>query len=150
MRYSRDHRRSARWGAATVCLSVLCVTLAGCSTVSAMNLEVGQCVSVPAQEATASVSRVDCTAAHQAEVVAVLDIPTDTLPPVSELDIRATSECAAAFESYVGISQEDSALSIFWLRPSVDSWEAGDHAITCLAQRSDGTDLTASIRDSRM
>ncbi len=78
----------------------------------------------------------------------MVELTEPSLPTEAALDAIGTDKCNANFEDYVGTAVEDSALLVSWLRPSAESWKAGDRTLTCVVSTVDGSPLTASVKGS--
>lgn len=124
-------------------------------SVWAMDLEVGDCFTEMAADTTDDgetvdkVDLIDCTAPHRYEVYNNYEISdATTLPTGDALDEETYNACYDSFQAYVGTSYEDSVYDVTWLTPTPDSWERGDHVISCLATTQDGSDLTKSVKGS--
>jgi hypothetical protein len=105
--------------------------------VSDFDLEVGDCFSVGENGEVSEVSVVDCDDEHAYEVFALVDhegAADDAYPGDEELEEFADNECTGdEFESYVGISYEESIYYATWLTPTERSWdELGDREVVCV------------------
>lgn len=125
------------------------VGLAACSNVSALEATTGTCFSLPEGQTVTSVKSVDCSRAHDAQVVATTTVDAESMPSSGELDEEAKTFCTGAFADFVGTSYAQSSLDLLWWVPTEDSWErVGDRGITCVAVTPDRTDVTVSFEDS--
>lgn len=117
---------------------------------SADDLAVGTCFDVPTQTSVSTVTRHDCTEAHDAEVFhnAQYDGDSDSYPISLTMERFVTDTCGPVFETYVGEAFEDSDLTIGYFHPSRDGWQDGDRTVTCYAQRIDEAKLTQSVKSS--
>ena len=117
---------------------------------SADDLAVGTCFDVPTQTSVSTVTKHECTLAHDAEVFhnAEYDGDSETYPISLTMDRFVTDTCGPVFETYVGEAFEDSDLSIGYFYPSRDGWDDGDRTVTCYAQRDDEAKLTTTVKDS--
>jgi len=117
---------------------------------SAADLAVGQCFDVPAGSADVStVTRHECTAAHDAEVFHVADYTGATYPISLTLDSFIDDTCVPAFATYVGEdfdSNEDLTIGYFY--PNRSGWDGGDRTVTCYVVREDEAKLTQSVKSS--
>lgn len=129
---------------------ITCLALSACSQELALNLNVGNCVTLPADTRVASVTVTGCSDAHEAEVIALVSVKESALPSTEELNAHARTSCALEFENYVGTTPERSDLDMKWLIPSKASWKTGDRSITCLATAPNGEMLYTSVLDSHM
>lgn len=76
---------------------------------------------------------VDCAEDHDAQVFAVIAMPDGDYPGDDAVETAMTDGCTTAFEEFVGIPLEESALEADGLAPSEDTWAVGDREILCLA-----------------
>lgn len=128
--------------------------------VSAGDLDVmavrpGDCFDDPeaAEDDTVSaLQAIPCSEPHDNEVFAVESIAaafgTD-YPGRQALEERAYEVCSGpVFGAYVGIDYLDSALEVFTLTPTDESWSEGDRDVVCVLYKLDLSKLTHSARDS--
>lgn len=112
------------------------VSLVGaCSEGSVFNLAIGDCFNDPdtTAEEVSSVEMVDCTEAHDNEVYAEGTMTEDVYPGEDTIVAFAEETCLAAFESYVGIPFDQSALYYWYYIPTAESWsESNDRLVTCM------------------
>lgn len=93
----------------------------------------------------------DCAAAHDGEVFAVLALPpgpTDPFPGETEVAQLAAGLCLARFEPFVGLEYATSRLRIAVLRPTGTTWAKGDRSVVCSVYDEDLEPLTGSARSS--
>lgn len=76
---------------------------------------------------------VDCADDHDAQVFAVIEMPDGDYPGDDAVSTAMSDGCTTAFEDFVGIPLEESALEADGLAPSEDTWAVGDREILCLA-----------------
>jgi hypothetical protein len=105
--------------------------------VSVFDLEVGDCFSGGENGEVSEVSVVDCDDEHAYEVFALVDhegAADEAYPGDEELEAFADDQCTGdEFESYVGISYEESIYYATWLTPTERSWdELGDREVVCV------------------
>ena len=143
-------RTMTRALALTASALTLALTTSACSLLSfgprtsAFSMKVGQCVQLPTGENITDLETTDCSALHDAEVFHLTQVTEDERPSDSELEDMGGDACLAAFEGYVGISYEESALDYTILYPSPGSWEQGDREIICFIISGEGTDVQLS------
>lgn len=91
---------------------------------------------------------VDCTEAHDAEVIDILDFSSlRTFPGKQSLATKA-ADCSDSFASYVGVAPAKSQLALTYYYPTEDGWQdPGSRVITCVVWDPDGK-LTESVRRS--
>jgi hypothetical protein len=116
-------------------------------------LTVGSCVNgihEGVNVTTSTTRSVDCASPHENEVIASVDYsPSGAFPGQSALDAFATAQCPTAFESYVGVSFEQSSLQMIPVTPSDLTWAKGDRSVTCVVLTTDGSKLTGSVKGSQ-
>ena len=143
-------RTMTRALALTASALTLALTTSACSLLSfgprtsAFSMKVGQCVQLPTGDNITDLETTDCSALHDAEVFHLTQVTEDERPSDSELEDMGGDACLAAFEGYVGISYEESALDYTILYPSPGSWEQGDREIICFIISGEGTDVQLS------
>ncbi len=96
-------------------------------------MKVGDCLNDA--EASGTVSTVPltpCSELHDSEVYFEHTIAGDDYPGDSAVSDEADSACYDAFEPFVGMSYEESALEMSYYRPSSDSWSEGDRIVSCV------------------
>ena len=93
-----------------------------------------------------SVDVVDCSAPHQYEVYNNYQIPQSAFPDNSTMKSEQYTACHDTFETYVGTPHDQSQYGASALTPSEDSWDQGDHAITCFLMAKDGSQITGSLK----
>jgi hypothetical protein len=140
---------------------VATLALGGCSltssalghphAVSVFHLEVGQCLDPPSK-IVAQVSTLEvlsCKAPHTQQVFALVSDRAGSLyPGPGSLERFANASCLQHFASFVGIPYQQSSLFFTYLLPTVRSWEAGDHTVTCVITTT-GAKLTSSVQGSK-
>ena len=93
---------------------------------------------------------VSCDQPHDIEVFHVSDFTDTTRPTTEVMAATADEQCAAAFETYVGIPADQSTFSIGPLYPGEESWNKGYRSLLCFLYNKDGHKLTTSAKLSRM
>lgn len=127
----------------------------GAAATPVTDLVAGDCVSGSSFAAGASgqvtdTQVADCAAPHDGEVVGVVTYPqgpADAYPGEEQVAAEAESQCAAAFETYVGAPYGSSPLQMVSLWPTEASWSSGDREAVCVAF-DPSTQLTAPIQGS--
>jgi hypothetical protein len=116
------------------------------------DLEAGDCFDEldPGAANVDEVTRRPCTEPHENEVFAVVDLPTAGEVRYDEEQVVIDSEqaCEGAFEGYVGIPYDDSALWLFLIYPDRSAWHGGDRVVTCALYDGAGSPLVGSMADS--
>lgn len=117
---------------ATTAAGETATTIAPGGSQSVFDLNVGECyVDLAGGDQVESIEPISCDEPHGIEIMAVFDIdlPAYDLEAVSS---AGEEGCLAAFESYMGISYEESWYELDWLQPSTGSWDGGDREIVCV------------------
>lgn len=110
-------------------------------------IAVGDCLNDVSGTQVSTVPVVPCGEPHQYEAFAAMNLPDGDYPEVDEITKQADEFCYGEFESYVGISYDESALDFSYFYPQTDSWANGDREILCLAYGDE--DLSGSVKDSK-
>lgn len=122
-------------------------TITTSGDISVTELTVGDCLNGMKEQSTVlSVDGVPCTAPHDAEVYATVNLPDGDWPGVDDLSLQATQQCADNLaENYVE-AYEDDSVEIFYFHPTSASWREGDREVICVATYDDGP-RTGSLQD---
>jgi hypothetical protein len=118
---------------------------------AADDLTAGTCFDVPAEETNIStVTRRDCTAAHDAEVFLVTENTTATSYPISlSLDSFIDEACVPVFATYVGETFDESEdYTIGYFYPNREAWDSGDRTFTCYVVRVDEAKMTQPVNSA--
>ena len=112
------------------------------------DLAVGTCFDVPTSADFSTVEKVECTAAHDAEVVFVTEYKDgDAYPIQSAIDDFLATNCFPAFESYVGEPfMTSEAFDMSYFKPTSDAWKDGERTFTCYVHDINGAKLTKSVK----
>lgn len=123
----------------------LLVSLSACSQELA-SADVGDCMDSSSLEgAVVDLPTVACDEAHDAQVVGTFDLEGAAFPGEEEVGREATERCAAEFEQFVGIAVDRSTLTLKFLGPNAQTWEADNgRQVICFALTSDGSTVTES------
>lgn len=119
------------------------------------SLKVGDCYSlgnsVDANDDNIVIySVVDCASTHDGEVFSVFDYPNASgWPGYEAIGTVQQSRCETDFQSYVGISWEQSMYTINYIAPTESSWASGDQTIKCRLEDASSGKLTGSARGTR-
>ncbi|OBG85690.1 hypothetical protein A5699_23390 [Mycobacterium sp. E802] len=99
----------------------------------ASQIKSGDCLSeIPDSSRVLYVKTVSCDQPHKGEVFAVLPLPDGEFPGDTAV-IKYTDKCAPALDQYAPNVTADSAIQLFVLYPTADSWQRGDRTVTCIA-----------------
>jgi hypothetical protein len=90
---------------------------------------------------------VDCTEAHNAQLVASEDYPDDAqFPGREQLGIRAETACAAASADInPDVVTEDLQVTLLRATPTAETWADGDRRVDCFAVVENGDTVTQSL-----
>ena len=128
-----------------------CLVAAGlllaCGQASVFSLPVGTCFDDQPEGEISSVPEVDCSEPHDNEVFALINYSeADTYPGTDQLSEISESLCIAEFEGYVGLDYNSSALAVFPIYPTEESWKNdNDREIICALYNADLSKLTGSM-----
>lgn len=103
------------------------------SDADVFSLQVGDCLDM-AELASATevetVPTVPCGDPHDGEVYAETALEGDELP--ADVEDQADAFCYDAFEPFIGMTYEESAVDFTYFTPSEGSWGQGDRAVQCI------------------
>jgi hypothetical protein len=111
------------------------------------SLKVGDCLDSADMSGTVStVAARPCGEAHDSEVYASTMMSDASYPGDEATQAQADTFCYAEFTTFVGLSYDASALNLFSLTPTQDTWDGmDDREILCIVQDSAGG-LTATLQ----
>ena len=98
--------------------------------------EVGDCIvtSELGTDEITEIPTVDCTEAHDAQVVGKFDLEDGDFPGDDAIATAAEEGCATEFESFIGAAYADSSLEISYISPTEETWDqADDREVICFA-----------------
>jgi hypothetical protein len=93
-------------------------------------------------------TEVSCGGSRQVEVSFAAPFNEGPFPGDEYLASQAVESCTSAFESYVGVSAEQSQYDVDWLVPTEETWAEGNRDGICLVVSRDGSALSGTIKDS--
>lgn len=112
------------------------------------DLRIGDCLDMggllSAAADPASLVTVRCDEPHDAEIYAEQNAAGSDL---DRLEAQAQQFCSARFEDFTGEPYGESTLEVTFLRPTEESWAAGDRSVRCIAVSVDGP-VETSFRDA--
>lgn len=117
------------------------------------DIRVGDCVEQLGNPGSKSsivsgdVGVVPCDKPHRFEAYRVTDSALTSFSDM-QLQEEADSLCSSAFQNYVGIAFERSALNFTSLIPTPEGWRDGDREITCALMLANESSFTGSLRGS--
>jgi len=103
---------------------------------SVFDIAVGDCITDSSTGQVSDVPVVPCSEPHVGEVFHTYDVPGDTFP--GDFTQVANEQCTPAFQEFVGMAYEQSALVYTTLEPTAQSWEGGDRELVCIIQDPSG------------
>lgn len=143
--------KSLRTALAVLIAGTAGVALAGCSLLNNLGgdsgqvqgegtdtdvfaITVGDCLNdASAGDEVSSVPTVPCSQPHDSEAYHAFNLPDGDYPGDDAVEAAADEGCFAAFESFVGISYQESVLDFAYYFPTTSSWAQGDREILCIA-----------------
>ena len=123
-------------------IALMIIVLAACSG-TVFDLGIGDCFDDGEMspgvgvEEIGDVPLVDCTAPHDNEVYEIETVEGEGFPGDQQIADEADRICFDAFQGFVGLDYQSSALDFGWLVPTAESWEAGDRLVACFVYRLD-------------
>lgn len=113
------------------------------------SIKVGDCLNDAAASGTVTTAPiVPCSKPHDSEAYKSITLKNGDFPGADAIKTQAEQGCAAAFPDFVGISYDDSKLSISYYFPTSDSWANGDREILCTVY-DDGVKTTGTLKDAK-
>lgn len=126
--------------------------IVGGGDLGVFTMQQGDCFNDPDSNVVYDVQAVPCSEPHDNEVFALGEVGRtfgSGFPGLAALDDYAYEQCTGSwFRSYVGVEYRDSALGVFTLTPTEESWSDGDRGYICALYRLDLAKLTGTTRDS--
>jgi hypothetical protein len=122
------------------------------ATVDAFAIELGDCMDQPVSdsgelEEVDEIKVVPCTEPHDGEVFEVLELTDGDFPGDEALTATVDEKCSAAFDTFIGMPFEESALGFFTLQPTEASWEEDDREVVCIVGDPEAR-TTGSLKDA--
>lgn len=125
--------------------------IVGKGEIAAQRLRAGDCFNDSGQESTLVVTGLPCDAAHQSQVVALVELPDEPgteWPGDGELADRSRPGCLAAAADAVGENLTDPTVGLSAYVPDQESWDSGDRRVVCVIGRFDNTAIKGSLMGS--
>jgi hypothetical protein len=91
---------------------------------------------------------VECSEPHDNEVYAIVAVEGEVFPGEQAIQTQADEVCLDAFDPFVGLDYQSSALDFGWLVPTADSWEMGDRVVACFVYRLDLEKVSGTLEGS--
>lgn len=97
--------------------------------------EVGDCVvTADIPDDVTEIPTVDCSEAHDAQVVGKFDLDDGDFPGTDAVQSAAEEGCVSEFESFIGAAYADSSLEVSYVYPTEQTWDqANDREVICFA-----------------
>lgn len=114
-------------------------------------IQEGDCMNLPSESLVQSVEGLPCGQSHDAEVYSLYDMAaaSSAYPGDEAVNNAAVDGCLQRFHAFVGVAYEQSALDVYYLHPTEDSWDGyDDREVVCMVTTMDGSQLTGSMRGS--
>ena len=120
--------------------------------IDVFDTKVGDCFNDTVFDAEVTdIPGVPCAEPHDNEIFALYDTTVTSYPGEDELLESANTKCIASFDSYVGVTYDNSILDVFPLIPTLDSWKLlNDREIICVLYHLEQEKLTGSMHGSRI
>jgi hypothetical protein len=117
---------------------------------SVFDLQVGDCFDDQGIDAEQTeVPVVDCSLPHDNELYFEYAM-TDAVFPGNDAAMDASfQQCTATFDAFVGLPYADSALDVFPITPTAESWAAGDRTVFCVLYNLDLAKMEGTMAGSR-
>lgn len=111
-------------------------------------IAVGDCLVEDVTEgAVSTVKTAPCDEPHAGEVFSEYTFDGDDFPGEDAVFAKAEEHCSAAFESFVGMSYDDSALDFSYYYPDENTWtEANDRLISCVINDPNNQELVGTLQ----
>lgn len=115
-------------------------------SISAFDVEVGDCSNAELKEETTTIALVPCTEPHTHEAYFTAEHPDGPYPGATALEVFAEQQCVGAFADYVGIEVAESRFYFTYLFPSVSTWnDKQDRQVVCFVVSRDEL-VTGSLK----
>ncbi|MEX1208694.1 MAG: septum formation family protein [Acidimicrobiia bacterium] len=112
-------------------------------------LQTGDCFKDPEADqlgAMEVVEVVPCEHPHDTEIFYSFTLTAGEMPDVDTMRELAAGQCFPAFDAFVGIQFELSALDVFPLTPTPQQWDDGHRTVHCVLFNYDLSELVGSAR----
>jgi hypothetical protein len=138
---------------AVAAVGVASVSLAGCSLLGnitgngstgdstgegtdtdVFTIKVGDCLNDSGSgDVVTSVPTVPCAEPHDSEAFKSIIMADGDFPGDDAVQTAAVDGCKPAFDAFIGLAYDSSALDFSYYYPTEESWAQGDREILCLA-----------------
>ena len=110
-------------------------------------IQVGDCAGDLTEGEVQALDVIPCADPHGSEAYASFQIDDGDFPGAEAIEAQGTEDCGAAFEEFIGLPYEESALLVTWLTPTTESWDGGDREILCFVY-DETAETTGTLEDS--
>lgn len=111
-------------------------------------IKIGDCLNDQSAEAEVTeIPKVSCDKPHDSEVYASGESAEPEWPGDEALTAEADKLCESEFAAFVGLSYDESTLTIGSYTPGKESWADGDRQIDCVISGADGQ-TTGSLKNT--
>ncbi len=111
-------------------------------------LKVGDCMPQSEGGVISEADVVPCAEPHADEVYWEFTLPEGDFPTTEALSAAIEAECLPAFETFAGIAYDASALEVYTIEPTAETWaQADDRVVQCVVYDPAG-DVTGSLKGS--
>lgn len=90
--------------------------------------------------------QVDCSTAHEIEIVAETTVDSDTFPGEETVQTESGDFCTAEVEQYFDMI-DSTNVTYYNMYPTQSTWDAGDRKYNCMMVAQDGAQFTGSFLD---
>lgn len=98
-------------------------------------VSVGECMGTASLQSdqVSRIETVECSTEHDVEAFASMSLSDDSYPGEDEIQAQADEFCLAKFESFIGLSYQESEFDYSYLYPTAEGWDnLADREILCL------------------
>lgn len=123
------------------------------SNIDIFQLKVGDCKMEDDQtsQQLSDTNVVPCDQPHDEEVFYEFELPAGDYPTEDEIVAAGDETCGAEFTKFVGISNEESSLEVFYYWPTEQGWgELDDRLIQCVLYAEDTSQITGSMKGAKV
>lgn len=118
--------------------------------ISVFDLRVGDCFDDQSLDVEQTeVPLVDCSLPHDNELYSEYAMTDLAFPGGDAVLENSFLQCVTEFDAFVGLAYADSALDLFPITPTAESWGEGDRAVYCVLYNVDLSKMQGSMADSR-
>lgn len=116
--------------------------------VSVLDLQQGDCTSQLGESEMTEIDLIPCEEPHSNEIYHAYDLPEGDFPGADEVDAQAVEACKTEFETFIGLTYDESALEVNYLVPTQESWESDDDRTVLCFVYDPAADTTGTLADA--